>query len=70
MSLEIGMKYKVAYGDLNSCNTLVKRSSVFTLIISVDRNEYVCKTYGFRLVFIEFGRGGFYEKTSKNENLI
>ena len=68
--IEMGVKYKVYHGDLNSGNILVKSTKMSKQRFTIDGTTYVYETHGFRPVFIDFGRGGFYEKTAKNNKLI
>jgi serine/threonine protein kinase len=68
--IEMDTKYKVYHGDLNSGNILIKKAKNGKRSFDVDGKTYKVSTYGVRPVFIDFGRGGFYEKKSKNTKLI
>jgi serine/threonine protein kinase len=70
--IELGTKYKVYQGDLNSGNLLLKRTKRGTTVkYNVDKDTMIeVPTHGIRPVLIDFGRGGFYDKKSKNKSLI
>lgn len=69
--MELGMKYKVYHGDINSGNILVKHTNP-NKEMTYDMEGTLVKviTHGVRPVFIDFGRGGFYDKRAKNRSLI
>lgn len=69
--IELGMKFKIYHGDLNSGNVLLKRTKPnATMTYEVEDRVIKVKTLGIRPVLIDFGRGGFYDKKSKNRSLI
>lgn len=68
--MEMGTTYKIYHGDLNSGNILVYKTTQQIITYKVLDREYRMKTYGFYPVFIDFGRGGMYEKRPKNQTLI
>ena len=68
--IELGTLYHVFHGDLNSGNILVKSTNKKEMKYIVYGKEYIVQTIGIRPVFIDFGRGGFYDPRSKNKRNI
>jgi hypothetical protein len=68
--MEMGSVYKVYHGDLNTGNMLIYKTTKSHLTYRVFDKEYKVKTNGFYPIFIDFGRGGLYDKQSKNRSLI
>lgn len=68
--LEMGTVYKVSHGDINSGNILVYKTTKALMTFRVFDKVYKVQSCGFYPVFIDFGRGGLYEATSKNLRYI
>jgi serine/threonine protein kinase len=68
--MEMGTVHKVYHGDLNTGNILIYRTSKKHITYKVFDKEYKVKSNGIYPVFIDFGRGGLYKKTSKNKSEI
>jgi serine/threonine protein kinase len=63
--IEMAIKYKVYHGDLNSGNILIYKTSKQHMYYEVYKTKYKVNTYGVYPIFIDFGRGGTYDKRAK-----
>lgn len=68
--IELGHLHNIYHGDINSGNILIKSTHKSKLTYDVFGKQYHVTTSGVRPVFIDFGRGGFYDTRSKNKRNI
>ena len=70
--MEIGLIYNIYHGDINSGNILLKKTPLRKTFRYMG-SQYELKSFGFQVVFIDFGRGNFfknYPETTKISHII
>jgi serine/threonine protein kinase len=64
---ELGKVYKISHGDLNTGNILIKRTKKKSIHFM---NKFEVKTFGYKIVFVDFGRSYISKSSQHTENIL